>query len=171
MEPRLYAGAAADGNATIHVPWQARSRRLADMKYRYHLLSTDEFRFTPGTLEIERNPSSFLGTIVPVFVVLKEDLQAFPLNNVQDTVVMRISFIKVRGRTLAHLGVDFVEFKEQLIHVILQRLGVQPDTFCLPQRDGIAVGRVTRIQGVADLLGPAPVFRVIREDLKTKLRR
>ena len=40
---------------------------------------------------------------------------------------MSVALVEVGGAALAHLGVNFVQFEQQLVDFVVQRLCVQPD--------------------------------------------
>jgi len=61
---------------------------------------------------------------MPVLVVLKEDLKTLAFDDVQNTVVVRVALIKIRGSPLSHFRIDFVQFAKELVGPLVDGLGI-----------------------------------------------
>jgi hypothetical protein len=58
------------------------------VEHRNDLFPFHKLSFPPGTLDIQGHPTPFLGAVVPVLVVLEEDLQPLAFDDIEDAVVV-----------------------------------------------------------------------------------
>jgi hypothetical protein len=114
--------------------------------------AVNEFRFAPTTLVVQNDPTALFCPVVPILIELEKDLNSASLKNVQDTVVVGVSVVKVDAGSLPHLGIDFVQFDKEAVDAFVELRGVNSDSARFPQSNGITMRRITRVQDVTDLL-------------------
>jgi hypothetical protein len=63
----------------------------------------------PASVVVHGNPAALLGTVKPVFVMLKEHLGFVAFQNVQYLVAMGAHLIKIGSGLLPHLAIQAIE--------------------------------------------------------------